>query len=875
MPAPSRVPDGAWPPAQAEGVPTGDLYTRLATGGLDYGPVFQGLHTAWQQQGVTYAEVSLPEEHHGHADRFGIHPALLDAALHAMTLGDARRPGNEPEPAGADPAADPAPGPSVDPAAGPGVWLPFSWSGVTLHARGATGLRVRMDRTESGSVSLSLTDGSGAPVASVESLAVRRIDPGRLGGAADALGDALFEVDWTALPRAAGGTAEGPLAVLAPLRTGSADGLHARLVDALERTGVPVASHPGLPDLVKAAEAEADTEAEAEAASVPGFVLLPCSAADGTAPVAAAHAATAEVLGLVQDFLAEDRLSASRLVVLTRGAVAASAEGDVRDLAAAAVWGLIRSAQNENPDRLLLVDVDEADASWDALPAALATAVAHGEPQLALREGAAHAPRLVRASPEQQSGHQTEQRTERQAEPVRLDPDGTVLITGGTGTLGTLLARHLVRRYGARHLLLTSRSGPDAPGAAELRAELEESGARATITACDTADRDALARVLDAIPGGRPLTAVFHTAGVLDDATLTSLTPERLHPVLRPKVDAAWHLHDLTRDKDLSAFVLFSSVTATVGSAGQANYAAANTFLDALAHHRHAQGRAATSLAWGLWADTSALTATLDEGNRSRMSRNGVVPMTADEGLALLDASLARTGGPLLVPARMDQVALRAMAGKGLLPVLFRGLVRMPARRAAAGVPLGQRLAGLDEAAQTELLLQTVRTQIAAVLGHASPEAVDPDRAFQDLGFDSLTAVELRNLLNSTTGLRLPATLVFDHPTPAALAAYLRGRVAPDGGPRTASDTLLAELDRLEERLLGLVPDDADHARAAARLQSLAAKLNGSPDAAAGEPSSVTDRIESATADEIFEFIDKGLGRACDMAADSPLAERG
>ncbi|AXK37902.1 SDR family NAD(P)-dependent oxidoreductase [Streptomyces armeniacus] len=304
----------------------------------------------------------------------------------------------------------------------------------------------------------------------------------------------------------------------------------------------------------------------------PEVLLLPCLNEPDDAPHEAAHAVTEHVLRTVQDYLTAEQLADTRLVILTQGAVATRPEEDVRDLAAAAVWGLIRTAQNENPDRLLLIDTDGTDASWHALRSAVGT----GENQLALRDGAAHTPRLVR--PAHESGETPALNPDGTVgETPALDPDGTVLVTGATGTLGTHLTRHLVRVHGARHLLLASRSGPNAPGATELHAELEALGAHVTITACDTADRDALAQVLDAIPDEHPLTAVFHTAGVLDDTTLTSLTPERLHPVLRPKVDAAWHLHTLTQDKNLTAFVLYSSIAGTLGNPGQANYAAANT----------------------------------------------------------------------------------------------------------------------------------------------------------------------------------------------------------------------------------------------------------------------------------------------------------
>ncbi|KJY19273.1 type I polyketide synthase, partial [Streptomyces katrae] len=336
--------------------------------------------------------------------------------------------------------------------------------------------------------------------------------------------------------------------------------------------------------------------------------------------------------------------------------------------------------------------------------------------------------------------------------PAAPDPEGTVLVTGATGALGGLVARHLVAGHGARHLLLTSRRGDAADGAAALREELLAAGATTvTLAACDTADREALAGLLAAVPDDRPLTAVIHAAGVLDDGLVTSLTPDRLAAVLRPKVDAALHLHELTRHTDLSAFVLFSSVAATLGSAGQGNYAAANAALDALARHRRAAGLPGLSLAWGLWAGSSTLTAGLAEADQRRIGRSGVLALEADEGLGLLDRALG-SAEPLLVPVRWDLPVLREQARAGTLPALLRDLVPAPVRRAeaaAAGSPdgvrsaLAERLDTLPETARAALLTDLVRTHAAAVLGHGRPESVQPGQAFRELGFDSLTAVEL------------------------------------------------------------------------------------------------------------------------------------
>ncbi|WP_425587176.1 type I polyketide synthase, partial [Streptomyces violaceusniger] len=509
-----------------------------------------------------------------------------------------------------------------------------------------------------------------------------------------------------------------------------------------------------------------------------------------SSPADTVHHATAQALSLLQRWLADDRFANSRLVVLTSGAVASGADEPVADLTHAAVWGLVRSAESENPGRFVLVDVDGTADSLAAVPDALAS----GEPQVAVRDGVLRAPRLARAAVD------TEQ-------PLVVDAEGTVLVTGASGTLGALFARHLVAERGVRHLLLVSRRGDQAPGAAELTAGLADLGAEARWVACDVADRDALAEVLGAIPAEHPLTGVVHTAGVLDDGVIGSLTPERLERVLRPKVDAAWNLHELTRELDLSAFVLFSSAAGVFGAAGQGNYAAANAYLDALAQHRTALGLPGTSLAWGLWAaESGGMAGELDQADVSRMSRGGVAALAADEGKALFDAA-GRAGEALLVPVRLDLAAARAEAAStGVVAPLMSGLVRVPARRTAEGSAgtgaLAQRLARLNAVEQLETVLELVRTQVAAVLGYATADSVDPDRAFRDLGFDSLTAVELRNRMNAVTGLRLPATLVFDYPTSHVLAEHLRDELA---GTHAQSGLPVSTVGALDDEPIAIV----------------------------------------------------------------------
>jgi acyl carrier protein len=483
------------------------------------------------------------------------------------------------------------------------------------------------------------------------------------------------------------------------------------------------------------------------------------------------------------------------------------------DLAGAAVHGLIRSAQAEHPDRFVQVELDDHEDSPRALAAALAT----GEPRIAIREGALHVPRLARVAATQQ------------AKPEFRD-GGTVLLTGATGALGALFAKHLVTEYGVGNLLLTSRRGPDAPGAPELREELQALGATVEVAACDVADREALAQLLSA----HPVTAVVHAAGVLDDGILTSLTPERLEKVLRPKVDAAWNLHELT--EGLDAFVLFSSAAGAFGNPGQANYAAANAFLDALAEHRHEQGQPALSLGWGLWEDTGGMTA-----DPAKLG----TALSEVEGLALFDAALA---GPdaAVVPMHLDTAALGDR-----VPALLSGLVRGKVRRteaATAEESLSKRIAGLSDGDRDQVLLDVVRSHVAKALGLPGPDAVDEHRAFQELGFDSLSAVELRNSLNATTGLKLPATLVFDYPTPAALVDQLRVEVVPD--TPAGAPLALGDLDRLAAELIELGRDDTARARITERLHAVLAGL--------AAPESDAD-LDAATDDELFDLLDQEL----------------
>ncbi|MFE0516550.1 KR domain-containing protein, partial [Streptomyces sp. NPDC058964] len=423
---------------------------------------------------------------------------------------------------------------------------------------------------------------------------------------------------------------------------------------------------------------------------------------------------------------------------------------------------------------------------------------------------------------------------------------------------------HLVTTHGVRSLLLAGRRGTDAPGATELATELKELGAeRVAVEACDVSDREAVARLLDAYPD---ITAVVHTAGVLDDSTVGHLTGESLAKVWAPKADAARHLHELTADRDLGAFVLYSSTAATFDGTGQANYAAANAYLDALAAMRQAQGLPAVSLAWGLWApEVGGMGAGLTSADVERVARTGPRALGLEAGLALLDAGLG-SGRAHLLPVPFDTGALERRAGDGGLPAILRELVRVPGARrrgvtaqAQGGESLKERLLRLPAPERGPHVLQLVRARVAAVLGHASGDAVDPDRGFGGLGFDSLAAVELRNQLAPLTGLRLPATLTFDYPTSQALAEYVREQLVPDETGPAALRAVESDLAALEAKLVGLAGpeglDAGDHARVAQTLRALASRWSElhSP---GGTAESAVDSLADADAEQIFDILD-------------------
>ncbi|WP_344570906.1 SDR family NAD(P)-dependent oxidoreductase, partial [Streptomyces axinellae] len=1205
---PAAGAEAVWPPEGAEPVALDGFYADLAAIGLDYGPAFQGLTAAWRHGADLYADIAVPDSLAPDAPAHPLHPALLDAALHPLALlsesGSLR--------------------------------LPFSWTDVSLHAVGASVLRVRVQPEGEGRVTLRLGDAAGGPVAEIGALDVRPLDEEGFAaalaraGAARGVGGAgregeprgLHHLTWVPMTVPESDAAQAPRHIAlvgAPARPDES-ARPAELGDGL----APEATVTAYADLRALARV-----LDSGAAPAPDLVLV-CPSAEaepGGDQAVAVHTAAHRTLALVQEWLAGPCFADSLLTVLTRRAVAARGGERPEDLATASLWGLLRSAQAENPGRIVVADLD-GRADWVRPLLAVPALSAAGEGQLAVRDGELLVPRLAvgrpgptgtqtgtaagttastptgaptsaptsaptalavpsgegdgwrldvssagsldrlvlaasaqatdplgpgevrvamraaglnfrdvlialgmypgteviggegagvvtevgaevsglcvgdrvmglfhgsmgpvavtdhrllvrmpkgwsfpqaaaapvvfltayygladlgqlacgqrllvhaaaggvgmaatqlarhwgaevyaTASPPKwetlrelgfddqhiansrtldfehhirtatrgqgvdvvldslagefvdaslrllpRGGHFLEMGKTDIREPAQiatdhpgvtyqafdmadagpdriqqmlrelltlfesgvlsplpvtafdvrqapaafrhlsqarhtgkivltlpqpLDPEGTVLITGGTGTLGALAARHLVARHGVRHLLLVSRQGPQASGAAELDAELTALGAEITLAACDAADREALADLLGRIPGEHPLTAVFHTAGVTDDGIVTALSPERLDGVLRPKVDAAWNLHELTAGTDLSAFVLYSSAAGTLGNPGQANYAAANTFLDALAHHRHTQGLPATSLAWGLWEQASGLTEGLGAADRARIARGGLLPLSDEAGLTLLDAA-PELGLPHAVPAVFDPALLRGST-EDATPAVLRGLRRRTVRRAEAGAGAGsaapgasaghsspgdrwrERLAGLASGEQVGALVELVRGEAAAVLGHPDTTALGGERAFKDAGFDSLTAVELRNRLGTALGLRLPASLLFDHPTPAALAEHLRTELAP--GEADVTGAALADLERLETVVLAAGPDDGARALLAAQLKEFLGKLtatapaSGAPGGASGvpgargpdDPADISDRIDAASDDDLFDFIDNAL----------------
>ncbi|GGM90176.1 hypothetical protein GCM10007977_110280 [Dactylosporangium sucinum] len=781
-------PDG--PVADAVAVSVDAAYELLAEAGLAYGPAFRGLLEVRRAGDDVYAEVALPPEVADRATTFGIHPILLDLTVQAWLAAGGL----------ADGAAQ----------------VPVAWSGVRLWSTGADRLTVRVRALPGGALGIVASDADGRAVVTVGALTLgpAPIDQARRQGERQ-LRDARFTFGW------------------APVQPGTSD--------ASGPWTLAGADPYGLGGLVNALGGDGPAVT----------VCCPAPGDDTTDPAERARQASAAALGAIQDWLAADRDDDARMVVVTRNAVAAVPGDGVADVGAAAVWGLVRCAQAEQPDAFILLDLDDGPVPV----AALALAATGDEPQLAVREGQILGARLTRG-------------TDAAMDEASWDEAGTVLVTGGTGGLGRHLVRHLATRHGVRHLLLLSRSGPTAPGAAELTEELAGLGATAEIVACDASDRAALATVLAAIPETRPLRGIVHAAGALDDGVLELLTPERFDTTLRPKANAAWHLHVLTAGLPLTAFVLFSSAAGVFGAMGQANYAAANAFLDALAAHRHALGLPANSMAWGMWAERTGLTKHMAEVDLQRVRRSTSTALSTEDGLALFDASLLAPD-PVAVLFPLQLATIRAQTAATGAPAFLRALLPGGARRAAAASSTGrtdpagrtglaQRLQPLAPADRDRLLIELVGAEASAVLGHSGAGAIAPGQPFKELGFDSLTAVELRNRLNTLTGLRLPTTTVFDYPNLTELAAYLRGRLVRSDETDVAA--VLGEIEKMAAVLGTAKLAAVDRVRITTGLQALFTGWTSGETAAA--PAFDDIDIDSATDDELFNLADETFGRS-------------
>jgi acyl transferase domain-containing protein/NADPH:quinone reductase-like Zn-dependent oxidoreductase/acyl carrier protein len=822
-----NMPAASWPPEGAVAVDIEDAYASFADLGLEYGPAFTGLTALWRTSDALFCEVSLPESAAENARSYELHPALLDASLHAAAFVDGI------VHTGEDELGD------------SGLSLPFSWHDVRLSQRGASELRVCLSRRSSSNGQghpvpyLAASDPSGRPVASIGSLVARRVSADAL-KVLDGARRSLFRLRWEELSGGSGdrtgeqwtilGDEDSPLAI--ELREGGVEPIAFRDVRTLIDAHV---AEGGLPVGTVLLDAREDPPLASE------------SQHDALTP------AVCGALGRLQEWLPEQALAECRLVVLTSNAQPVLASDDVRGLASAGVWGLIRSAQAEDPGRLALLDIDGATSPLASLRATIGS----GETQLAVRDGVPYAPRLDRIS--RRLGNSS-----RAVSDDRLEvATGTVLITGGTGGLGALLARHMVSGLGVRSLLLASRKGPDAEGAEDLRRELEALGAHVEIVACDVAERSQVSALLERVPAEYPLCGVVHGAVVLEDGVIGSLTDGGVERVMAPKALAAWHLHELTAGMDLSIFVLYSSAVGVLGAPGQGNYAAANAFLDALAAYRRAKGLPAVSIAWGLWDDPSGSTAGLNAIDRARISRVGIEGLSSSEGLDLFDAALD-SGEAAVIAANLDVQALRAQARAGLAPSFLCAGTAPRRTDDAAGQSWRNRLFGASAPERERIALELVQSEAAIVLGHSSAAAVESDRAFKELGFDSLAAVELRNRLNEATGLHIAATSAFEHPNPVALAEHLIEEIARER-PSGAS-VVEQELAKLQAAIADCGAEDTVRGVVADRLRRLLVDLEQEPES--GERAAVLERIDIASDEEIFALLDSEATSSSPSQAD-------
>jgi acyl transferase domain-containing protein/acyl carrier protein len=804
---------GAAPIWPEDGVELWDqgAYERLAASGMVYGPSFRGTRSVVRVgPNTVLARVSLGDELGGgrEGEGYGIHPALWDAALHPVGVLLAERAGG--------------PGPAL---------LPFGFERLTVWRPDARALVVRLERIESiadgAGFEVDLWDERGRAVGRLSGVELRPASAASVRGASEASRD-LYEVSWQ--PVSAGRALESGLwAVVAEAQ----DQAGATLVEKLAGAGVEVARWS--PD-------------QALPAGLSTVVRLWPDQGQGDAPVTdvpgAAHGVAARGLAELQASLAAESPPGSTVWV-TRGAVACARDEAVPSLWQSSLWGLLRSARAEEPDRgFRLIDLGSGPSHIELLMTALAVA---DEPELAVRGGELFAPRLVRRAPTADGGSER-----------AVPDDGTVLVTGGLGALGLEAARWLVER-GARRLVLTSRRGLDGAdsGAAERVAELVGLGAEVEVAACDVADRDALARILAAIPAEAPLRGVVHCAGILDDGVVGEQTVERLARVMAAKVWGGWHLHELTRTSPLEFFVLYSSAAGVIGAPGQSTYAAANVFLDELAHARRAQGLLAQSLSWGAWRGGGLAS---ERADLDRMERQGFGVITPARGALLLESALGDRAVHLvpwpLAPRRLS----KTLGGGGAVPALWRALVR-PARVERGGSATGVKaeLERLPPDERRERLLALVQAEAAQVLGLRSPIDVGIDQPLQTLGLDSLMALALRNRLGERLGLRPPAALVFDYPTVRRMSEWASERLFPNGTEKTTT----------EQQLIAAV-SRAVAVTSVGRLKKLGVlnalcELAGIPDPHANEKGAAQrDEELDHFADFLDELDDHGLSRVLD-----------